>query len=214
MKIEDIIERASVIPVLEVADVEAAAPLATALAKGGLAVVEMTMRTPAALEALAAMKQAASSLIVGMGTIRTPGDIARATAAGADFLVSPGASPGLLQALQESGAASLPGVATASEAMTACDAGFRAMKFFPAEPAGGVAYLKALAGPLPDVVFCPTGGVSAEQAPEYLALPNVACVGGSWIASKQMIAARDWRRVEENASRAARMSGDADPGSV
>ena len=209
MKIEDIIDRASVIPVLEVADVDAAAPLATALARGGLSVVEMTMRTPAALEALAAMKEAAPSLIVGMGTIRTADDIARSAQAGADFLVSPGAGPGLLQALKESGAAVLPGVATASEAMTAHEAGFRAMKFFPAAPAGGVAYLNALAGPLPDIVFCPTGGISADKAPDYLALPNVACVGGSWIATKQMIAAGDWRGVEENAKRAVRIKDAA-----
>ncbi len=203
MKIEDIVEVASVIPVLEVEDMGAAVPLATALAKGGLHVIEMTLRTSAAIDALVAMKRAAPELIIGMGTIRTSDDIARSKRAGADFLVSPGAGPRLLAALGECGLSALPGVATASEAMAAREAGFEVMKFFPAEPAGGVKYLKSLAGPLPDILFCPTGGISAERAPDYLALPNVACVGGSWIATKNMIAKGEWDMIEENARRAA-----------
>ncbi len=205
MKIEDILELASVIPVLEVGDLKAAAPLAEALAQGGLKVIEMTMRTPAAANALALMKKAVPGLIVGMGTIRSEIDIARSKDRGADFLVSPGAGPRLLATIAECGLPALPGVATASEAMAAREAGFAAMKFFPAEPAGGLSYLKSLAGPLPDIVFCPTGGISAERAPDYLALPNVACVGGSWIASKDMIAKGDWKTIEENARRAAAM---------
>jgi 2-dehydro-3-deoxyphosphogluconate aldolase / (4S)-4-hydroxy-2-oxoglutarate aldolase len=201
MRIEEILNAASVIPVLEVERLEDAAPLANALAKGGSRVVELTLRTPAALDALAEMKRAAPALIVGMGKVRTGEDAARARAAGADFLVSPGATPSLLEAL--AGSPALPGVATASEAMAAVEAGYRAMKFFPAEPAGGVAYLKALAGPLPDILFCPTGGIGPERAPDYIALPNVPCIGGSWIANRAMIAGRDWPGIAANAARAA-----------
>ena len=205
MQVKDIMQAASVIPVLEVAALKDAAPLARALAAGGLRVVELTLRTGCALDALNAMQDAAPELIVGMGTVRTAADVSASIASGSAFLVSPGASVDLLKALADSGTPSLPGVATASEAMTAFDLGFAAQKFFPAEPAGGVAYLKALAGPLPDIVFCPTGSISAEKAPEYLSLPNVACVGGSWIATKQMIAKGDWAAVEANARRAAAM---------
>lgn len=206
MRIEDIMKAASVIPVLEVAELESAAPLARALAAGGLRVVELTLRTDCALDALKAMQDASSELIVGMGTVRTAADVSASVASGAAFLVSPGASLTLLKALADSGAPSLPGIATASEAMTAAEHGFKAQKFFPAEPAGGAAYLKSLAGPLPDIIFCPTGSISAEKAPEYLALPNVACVGGSWIATKAMIAKGDWAAIEANARRAAAMA--------
>jgi 2-dehydro-3-deoxyphosphogluconate aldolase / (4S)-4-hydroxy-2-oxoglutarate aldolase len=201
MRIDDILRAASVIPVLELDRIEDAAPLARALAAGGLKVVELTLRTAAALDALAEMKRAAPALIVGMGTIRTDEDIERSLAAGADFLVSPGASEALLRAM--SVAPALPGVATASEAMKAHEAGYRAMKFFPAEPAGGAAYLKSLAGPLPDLRFCPTGGIGPERVPDYFALANVPCVGGSWIATRAMIAAGDWAGIEANAARAA-----------
>lgn len=201
--INDILDAASVIPVLEVASLDQAAPLAKALAAGGLKVIELTLRTDCALDALKTMKDAAPELFVGMGTVRTPDDIERSAAAGADFLVTPGTSAALMTALSKSGVPSLPGVATASEAMSAFEAGFAAMKFFPAEPAGGIAYLKSLAGPLPDIIFCPTGSISAEKAPEYLALSNVACVGGSWIANKKMIAEGDWSTIEANAKRAA-----------
>jgi 2-dehydro-3-deoxyphosphogluconate aldolase / (4S)-4-hydroxy-2-oxoglutarate aldolase len=203
MQINEVLSKASVIPVLEVAALKDAAPLAQALAAGGLEVIELTLRTACALEALAAMKIAAPSLIVGMGTVRSAGDIEQSTAAGADFLVSPGASPSLLGALAGAGVPALAGIATASEAMTAFEAGFKAMKFFPAEPAGGIAYLKSLAGPLPDIVFCPTGGITAEKAPAYLVLPNVACVGGSWIATRAMIAQSKWDDIEANAKMAA-----------
>lgn len=205
MQIDDIMRAASVIPVLEVADLETAAPLAKALAAGGLRVVELTLRTACALDALGAMREAAPELVVGMGTVRAEEDVTRSLEAGAAFLVSPGADAGLIGALARSGAPVLPGVATASEAMTVAAAGLSAMKFFPAEPAGGVPYLKSLAGPLPGLVFCPTGGISAERAPDYLALPNVACVGGSWIATKAMIRNGDWDGVTENARRAASM---------
>lgn len=207
MLINEILERAVVIPVLEVEELASAEPLAKALHKGGLKVVELTLRTPCALNAIRVMKDAAPDLIVGMGTIRSGEDIERSLAAGAEFLVSPGASTNLLAALASAGAPALPGVATASEAMTASDAGFSAMKFFPAEPAGGLAYLKALAGPLPEVIFCPTGGISADQAPRYLTLPNVACVGGSWVATRRQIADGDWAAITQNAAKAAQMPG-------
>jgi len=201
MRIDEILAVASVIPVLEVERLEDAAPLARALAAGGLRVIELTLRTAAALEALGVMKAAAPSLLVGMGTVRTGEDAQRSLGAGADFLVSPGASLALLRAMD--GAPALPGVATASEAMTAHDAGYRAMKFFPAEPAGGAPYLRALAGPLPDISFCPTGGIGPERVAGYFALPNVVCVGGTWIATKALIAAADWAGIEANARRAA-----------
>lgn len=203
MTIEEIMKTASVIPILEVPSIEKAAPLAQALAAGGLRVVELTLRTPCALDAISAMQDAAPGLIVGMGTIRTADNITESVDAGAAFLVSPGASPLLLKGIVSSGVLGLPGVATASEAMIAYDAGFTAQKFFPAEPAGGVAYLKSLAGPLPDITFCPTGGIGADRAGDYLALPNVSCVGGSWIATKTMIQKGDWSAIEENARSAA-----------
>lgn len=201
MRIEDIMDAASVIPVLEVERLADAAPLARALAAGGLRVVELTLRTACALDAMAEMKRAAPSLLVGMGTIRTGADVERSLAAGADFLVSPGTTPELLAAMRAGPA--LLGVATAGEAMAAADAGYRVLKFFPAEPSGGIAWLKSLAGPLPDIRFCPTGGIGADRAADYLKLSNVLCVGGSWIAATSMISAGDWRAIENNARRAA-----------
>lgn len=205
MKIGEILAEASVIPVLELEKLEDAAPLAQALAAGGVRVIELTLRTEAALDGVLEMKKAAPSLIVGMGSIRNEIDIAKSIDAGAEFLVSPGTSSSLLGALGVTGVPALPGIATVSEAIHASENGFEAMKFFPAESAGGVAWLKAIAGPLPEIVFCPTGGISAEISPAYLALSNVACVGGSWIASRAMIAASDWAGIEANACRAAAM---------
>jgi len=200
-----ILDAASVIPVLVVEDVADAAPLAKALKAGGLRVVELTLRTPAALDAMKAMQDAEPDLLVGMGTVRTPEQAAASHKDGAAFLVSPGLSPTLTSAMLDTGLPCLPGVATAGEAMGAVQAGFEALKFFPAEPAGGLAYLKALAGPLPDIRFCPTGGISRERAPEYLAQTNVACVGGSWIATAAQIRAGEWDVITENAAAAAAM---------
>jgi len=199
LRVDEVLDAASVIPVLEVERLGDAAPLARALAAGGLRVVELTLRTDCALEALGAMKAAAPSLIVGMGTIRTAQDVASSLVAGADFLVSPGAPPALLDALAQAPIPSLPGVATASEAMAAADAGFRALKFFPAEPAGGAAYLKSLSGPLPHLRFCPTGGITPEKAPAYFALACVPCLGGSWIATKAMIRDGAFAAIETQA---------------
>ena len=203
--IAEIMDAASVIPVLEIDDLETAAKVAETLLAGGLKVAELTLRTDCALEAVGAMKAAAPDLIVGMGTIRTTHDIERSLSAGADFLVSPGTTPLLLRALEACRAPCLPGVATPSEAMVVADAGFSAMKFFPASAYGGAPAVKALHGPLPDITFCPTGGITAEQASDYLALPNVACVGGSWIAGKAVIAKGDWAAMAANARRAAAM---------
>jgi 2-dehydro-3-deoxyphosphogluconate aldolase/(4S)-4-hydroxy-2-oxoglutarate aldolase len=202
-----ILDAASVIPVLVVEDVADAAPLAKALQAGGLRVVELTLRTPAALDAMKAMQDAEPELIVGMGTVRTPEQAAASKADGAAFLVSPGLSPALTEAMLTTGLPCLPGVATAGEAMSAVEGGFEALKFFPAEPAGGLPYLKALAGPLPDIRFCPTGGISRERAPDYLAQKTVACVGGSWIATAAQIKAGDWEAITQNAAAASAMKG-------
>ncbi|MCI5045649.1 MAG: bifunctional 4-hydroxy-2-oxoglutarate aldolase/2-dehydro-3-deoxy-phosphogluconate aldolase [Aquisalinus sp.] len=205
MKIDKILQAASVIPVLEIGAVETAVPLVRALAAGGLQVIEATLRTAVAVDAVKAMKDEQPDLIIGMGTILSEEDIEKSLSCQPDFLVTPGATKSLLQSLKKCGIPSLPGVASASEAMTAAEEGFMAQKFFPAESAGGTTYLKALKGPLPKITFCPTGGISAEKAPEYLALSNVACVGGSWIATKDMIEEQKWALIEANAHRAAGM---------
>ena len=207
--VSEILDAASVIPVLTVHDVSTAAPLARALAAGGLKVIEMTMRTAQGVEALREMKAAVPELHVGMGTIRRPEQVAEAVAAGAGFLVSPGLTPALISPMLDSGVACLPGVGTISEAMSAIEAGFEALKFFPAEQAGGAPFLKSLAGPLPDIRFCPTGSISRELAPSYLKLPNVACVGGSWLATTAQIEAGDWEAISENARAAEAMKAAA-----
>ncbi|MEM9286351.1 MAG: bifunctional 4-hydroxy-2-oxoglutarate aldolase/2-dehydro-3-deoxy-phosphogluconate aldolase [Pseudomonadota bacterium] len=203
MSIETLLTGTKVIPVLEVAELSQAAPLARALAAGGLKVVELTLRTDCALDAIAAMKDAAPDLTIGMGTIRRLEDVDQSVEAGAAFLVTPGFTPDLLAHVAACAVPALPGAATVGEAMIATEAGFDRLKFFPAEPAGGLPYLKALAGPLPDVKFCPTGGIQVDQVADYIALPNVMCVGGSWVASKAAIAAGDWDAIESNAQRAA-----------
>jgi 2-dehydro-3-deoxyphosphogluconate aldolase / (4S)-4-hydroxy-2-oxoglutarate aldolase len=191
-----------VIPVLVIDDVRHARPLAEALVAGGLPVIEVTFRTPAAAEALAALARVPGA-VVGAGTLLTPADVARAVAAGARFGVSPGATEALLDAAEAAGLPMLPGVATASEAMRLAERGYDVLKFFPAEAAGGVPALKALAGPLPGLAFCPTGGVTADSAPAYLALPNVPCVGGSWLAPRDSAQSAGWDSVTRRA-RAAR----------
>lgn len=199
----EVLRKARVMPVIEIDDVASAIPLAEALDAGGLQVFEFTLRTPAALGAIEAAKKARPDLAIGAGTVLSIDDAERSIAAGADFLVTPGATPALLAALSRLGTPVLPGVATASEAMAVMEAGINPMKFFPAEAAGGPAYLKLLAGPLPKALFCPTGGIGPERVDDYLALPNVVCVGGSWVAPKDAVAAKDWARITENARRAA-----------
>lgn len=193
---------APVIPVLVVQDADTAVPLARALVAGGLPVLEVTLRTPAALEVIRAMAGVAGG-VVGAGTLLGPADVAAARAAGARFGVSPGATDRLLAACEAEALPILPGAATASEAMALLERGYSVQKFFPAEAAGGARLLKSLASPLPQITFCPTGGVSAQNAADYLTLPNVACVGGSWVAPDALIAAGDWDGIERLARAAA-----------
>ena len=197
-----IMRAAPVIPVLVVDDAAAAVPLAQALVRGGLRVLEVTLRTPAALEVLRAMAQVEGA-IAGAGTVLDAAQYDAAIAAGARFVVAPGLTDELAAAAFERPVPLLPGAVTASEVMRARAAGLRALKFFPAEAAGGLAALKSFAAVFADVVFCPTGGISAANAPSYLALKNVACVGGSWLAPPELVAARDWARIEALARAAA-----------
>ncbi|MCX7645955.1 MAG: bifunctional 4-hydroxy-2-oxoglutarate aldolase/2-dehydro-3-deoxy-phosphogluconate aldolase [Rhodobacteraceae bacterium] len=196
---------APVIPVLVIEDARAARPLAEALVAGGLPALEVTLRTPAALDAIRAMAEVEGG-IVGAGTLLSPADVRAAKAAGARFGVSPGATVRLLEACEEADLPLLPGAATASEAMALLERGYTAAKFFPAEQAGGVAALKALGAPLPQLRFCPTGGVSLRSAPDYLALANVMCVGGSWVAPRAMVEAGDWAGITALAREAAALS--------
>ena len=195
-------EKAPIVPVLVVQSAEQAASLARALQAGGLTIAEITLRTPAGIGAIEAMKKAAPDLLVGAGTVLNGEDVKRSLSAGADFLVSPGMSPGLLDALGEHKRLMIPGVATASEAMSRHEEGFDLLKLFPASIAGGVPALKALAGPLPHLRFMPTGGVSAANAADYLAQPNVLAVGGSWIATQQDVASGNWDGIADKAREA------------
>ncbi|MFF4614976.1 bifunctional 4-hydroxy-2-oxoglutarate aldolase/2-dehydro-3-deoxy-phosphogluconate aldolase [Nonomuraea jabiensis] len=198
-----LLDLAPVIPVVVIDDVESAVPMARALVAGGLPVIEVTLRTPAAREAIARIAAEVPEATVGAGTIRSSEDISASVAAGARFLVSPGTTLSLVEAMDSSGVPYLPGAATVSEVMALVERGVKELKFFPAEAAGGVPYLKALAGPLPDVRFCPTGGIRVNTAADYLALPNVGCVGGTWLTPADALAAGDWGRVEKLASEAA-----------
>ena len=195
-KVLAIMKLAPVIPVLTVRDVEDGVAQARALVAGGLPAIEVTLRTPAALDAIAAIASQVPGAHVGAGTIVEARQIGEAVAAGATFLVSPGASPRLAEAAASAPIPFLPGVATPSEAIALRDLGFRALKLFPAEAVGGAKLLAAFAAPLPDLVFCPTGGIDLAKAPSYLALPNVICVGGSWMLPKAALEARDYARVE------------------
>lgn len=186
-----------VMPIVTLDDAAHAAPLAQALLAGGIDVMEVTLRTPAALDCLRAIRAAHPAMLLGAGTIRTPADVDAALGAGAQFLVTPGLTPRLSTALQASGAPVWPGVATLSEAMVAAEAGFTALKLFPAEAAGGVSALKAFGGPIPDITFCPTGGVSLANMGAYLQLANVACVGGSWLTPAHLVQAGAWDEIEQ-----------------
>lgn len=207
MNLDDILDAAAVIPVIVIDRVEDALPLAQALVRGGLRVLEVTLRTPAALDAIRQMGTV-DGAIVGAGTVLTAGQYDVAIDAGARFVVS----PGLTDALAATAASRiqvplLPGAVTASEVMRARDAGFLRLKFFPAESSGGVATLKGLASVFPDVRFCPTGGISSDSATAYLRLPNVACVGGSWPMPPEAVATKDWGRIERLAAAAAALRG-------
>jgi 2-dehydro-3-deoxyphosphogluconate aldolase/(4S)-4-hydroxy-2-oxoglutarate aldolase len=196
-----------VIPVVTIDRADQAVPLARALLAGGLNVVEITLRTPAALDAARAIIAEVEDVIVGIGTIAKPLDVTHAVDAGADFLVSPGTPANLAQALADAPVPAMPGCATASEAMALAALGFPVLKFFPAEPSGGVRWLTAMAEPLPDIRYCPTGGVNGDNAPSYLALGNVLAVGGSWVAPRQAIAAGDFAGITARARIAAALRG-------
>jgi len=189
------LRRARVLPVLVIDEARHAVPLAEALMAAGLDVVEFTLRTPAALEAVRAVRQAGLECLVGVGTVLNGEDLSRSVEAGAQFAVTPGVSTALRPAIAASAVPVLPGVATPSEAMDCADAGFSLVKFFPAEQAGGAAFLKALHGPLPGLSFVPTGSITPALAPDYLTLPNVVAVGGSWVAPKALMDAQDWPAI-------------------
>lgn len=202
---ESLLSVVPVVPVVVIDDLAHAVPVARALAAGGLPVIELTLRTPVALEAIHAIATEVPEILVGAGTIVSPGQIKLAIDAGAQFLVSPGSTPDLLSAMAASGVPFLPGTATVSEALAVLEAGFTEMKFFPAEAAGGAAYLRSIAAPLPAARFCPTGGITAASAPSYLSLPNVGCVGGSWLTPADALANGDWHRISTLAAEAATM---------
>jgi len=192
----DIAARAPVIPVLVLDDVAHAAPLARALVAGGLPALEVTLRTPVALACIREMAKVQGG-IVGAGTLLTPADVKAAKAAGAMFGVSPGATDTLIQACIDEDLPLLPGAATATEAMILLEKGYDMLKFFPAEASGGAPALKGIGAPIPQISFCPTGGVSPQNKASYLSLPNVVCVGGSWVAPKDMMDAGDWDGIEK-----------------
>ena len=202
MNIAAIAAVAPVIPVLTIETAETAVPLARALVKGGLPVLEITLRTEAALEALRAIVAEVPEAIVGAGTVLNAAQLEQVQRAGARFAVSPGCTAALAAAARSSGLPFLPGIQTVSEAMALAEQGFQLLKLFPADAAGGVTWLKAAGAPLAGLKFCPTGGLSADTAPSYLALANVACVGGSWVAPRDAVATGDWQSVEQLAAMA------------
>ena len=197
--INDVMNTSPVMPVMVINQLELAVPLAQALVAGGLKVLEITLRTPVALDAIRRIKAEVPGAIVGAGTIINPRTLDQALEAGAEFIVSPGLTDELLSAALGSGIPLLPGVVTPSEVMRLLEKGIYAMKFFPAEAAGGIPMLKSIGGPLPQVVFCPTGGVTPKNAPDYLALSNVACVGGSWMAPADLVDSGDWAEITRRA---------------
>ncbi|NIH79375.1 bifunctional 4-hydroxy-2-oxoglutarate aldolase/2-dehydro-3-deoxy-phosphogluconate aldolase [Amycolatopsis viridis] len=199
----DVLELSAVLPVVVVDDAADAVPLAKALVAGGIRAIELTLRTPAGLAAIERVATEVPDIVVGAGTVVTPEQARQAADAGSAFLVTPGCTDRLLEAVSSTGLPFLPGVSTVSEAMRAAEHGITALKFFPAEASGGVAYLKALAGPLPGLRFCPTGGISPENAPKYLALSTVGCVGGSWLTPADAVTAGDFGRIEQLAREAA-----------
>lgn len=195
MNLVEIMHASPVIPVIAIEDPAHAVPLARALVAGGIRVLEVTLRTPHGLSSIRAIARDVPEAILGVGTLTRPQEFAAAREAGAIFGVSPGLTPQLMDASKSSGLPLLPGVMTPSEVMLAREAGFMQLKLFPAMQAGGVGMLNAIAGPLPDVLFCPTGGVSQQNAPQFLACKNVACVGGSWLCPKELMEAEDWTQI-------------------
>jgi 2-dehydro-3-deoxyphosphogluconate aldolase / (4S)-4-hydroxy-2-oxoglutarate aldolase len=197
-----LLDIAPVIPVVVVHDAGDAVPIAKALVDGGLPIIELTLRTPAALAAIERIANEVPEIIVGAGTIVEIGQPKHALAAGAQFLVSPGSTPTLRAAMRDTGLPHLPGVATVSEVLALLEDGYTDMKFFPAEAAGGAAYLRAIHSPVPAARFCPTGGITPTNAAEYLKLPNVGCVGGSWLTPADAVECRDWAHISDLARKA------------
>ena len=205
MSIENILTSAPVVPVVVIENIEDAVPLAKALYNGGLKALEITLRTPVAAEAVKLMKEAVPDAYVGTGTVIDKATFEASVAAGADFMVSPGVNDELLALAKETDIPFLPGAATPSEVMNLASHGFKFLKFFPAEAAGGAPMLKSIGGPLPQVKFCPTGGISLATASKYLALNNVVCVGGTWMLDKELIANKDWQAIEALAKQASKV---------
>lgn len=203
----DLLDLSPVMPVVVLDDVEHAVPVAEALLRGGIKVIEVTLRTPAALASIERIAAAVPDLVVGAGTVTAPEHAKQALDAGSRFIVTPGSTEALLDAVAATGLPFLPGVSTVGEAMRAAERGCSVLKFFPAEAAGGAPYLKSIYGPLPGLRFCPTGGITVESAPKYLALPNVGCVGGSWLTPPEALATGDWSLVRERSALAATLRG-------
>jgi len=193
----DVLNAGPVMPVMVIKNLDDAVPLAKALVAGGIKVLEITLRTPIALEAIRLISQEVKDAIVGAGTITTPEQLKAAEEAGAVFAISPGLTPALLRAAKEGNIALIPGISSLSELMVGMEAGLDHFKFFPAEAAGGIPMLKAIAGPIPQVTFCPTGGISPENYNAYLSLNNVACVGGSWLVPEDAVKQKNWAKVTE-----------------
>jgi len=204
---ESLIDRVPVVPVVVLHEVEHAVPVAEALVAGGVPVVELTLRTPAALACIEQIATHVPEILVGAGTIVTPEQAKDAVSAGAQFLVSPGTTDDLAAAMQDTGLPHLPGAATVSEVLRLLELGYREMKFFPAEVSGGVGFLKAIGAPVPQARFCPTGGVTPASAPSYLSLANVGCVGGTWLTPADALADGDWGRITRLAAETTYLSG-------
>jgi 2-dehydro-3-deoxyphosphogluconate aldolase / (4S)-4-hydroxy-2-oxoglutarate aldolase len=194
-RLEALLRMSSIVAIVTIDDVAHAAPLAQALSDGGVMSIEVTLRTPAALGAIESIRTKVPKACVAAGTVLTPDDVKSAERAGSLFFVSPGASPRLIEAMEQSDVPWLPGAASASEAMSLFERGYRLQKFFPAEAAGGIDFLRSLAAPLPKIKFCPTGGIRAQTAANYLGLPNVICIGGSWLSPANLLRDKDWKGI-------------------
>ena len=202
-----LLDRVPVIPVVVLHDIAHAVPVAEALVEGGVPVIELTLRTPTALRCIEEIATQVPGILVGAGTVVTPGQAKDAQAAGAEFLVSPGTTERLVAAMQDTGLPHLPGASTVSEVLRLLELGYSEMKLFPAEVSGGIGFLKAIGGPVPQARFCPTGGITESSAPSYLSLPNVGCVGGTWLTPADALADKDWARITRLASDTSALSG-------
>ena len=205
MTIHDILKLGPVMPVIVIDSADQAEPLADALLAGGILTAEITLRTPAAIKAIEKMARNCPDITVGAGTVRTARDAQIAADAGSQFVVSPGTTSSILEGVQSAGLPLLPGAASVSEMMALAEQGYSVQKFFPANAAGGISFIKSLSSPLPDLTFCPTGGITETTAPDWLALPNIACVGGSWIAPQALIESGDFAEITNRARVAAHL---------